>query len=329
LSYDLGLLGDALMEQGRLEEAAPAYQKMLDLKPDLQGYARAAHMRWLKGDLEGAIEMMDLAVKASSPRVPEAAAWVHSRQALYFWQDGQNTQALKYCEAALHFVPNYAPALLGRGRIRLGQGQPADAIPDLQSAVRANPLPEYQWTLAEALRVAARTNEAVAVEARLRQRGRLSDPRTYALFLATRGEDVALAVRLLEKELKVRSDVFTHDALAWALAASGRWAEARAHAEKSLAEGAQDARLFLHSGLIADKAGRSEEAHSLLKKAAALQHMLLPSERALLAQPLAQSETRRETGNSSAAAPPKAQAQSQRHSGPSVSSPKPPSSRTN
>ena len=48
---DYGLLGDALMEQGRLTEAATAYQKMLDLKPFYQSYTRAAHVRWLRGDL--------------------------------------------------------------------------------------------------------------------------------------------------------------------------------------------------------------------------------------------------------------------------------------
>ena len=52
---DYGLLGDALMEQGRLDEAAAAYQRMIDLKPFYQSYTRAAHVRWMKGDLEGAL----------------------------------------------------------------------------------------------------------------------------------------------------------------------------------------------------------------------------------------------------------------------------------
>src|SRR5262245_49728050 len=45
---DYGLLGDVLMEQGRLDEAATAYQKMIDLKPFYQSYTRAAHLRWLR-----------------------------------------------------------------------------------------------------------------------------------------------------------------------------------------------------------------------------------------------------------------------------------------
>ena len=44
LSFDYGLLGDALMEQGKLGDAVAAYQQMMNLKPDLRAYARAAHM---------------------------------------------------------------------------------------------------------------------------------------------------------------------------------------------------------------------------------------------------------------------------------------------
>src|SRR4029077_4652122 len=57
LSFDYGLLGDVLMEQGQLNEAVEAYQKMVDEKPDMQAYARIGHLRWLKGDLEGAVEV--------------------------------------------------------------------------------------------------------------------------------------------------------------------------------------------------------------------------------------------------------------------------------
>ena len=62
---DFGLLGDALMEQGHVAEAAEAYQKMIDLKPFYQSYTRASHLRWLKGDIQGAVQMMEAAVQAA------------------------------------------------------------------------------------------------------------------------------------------------------------------------------------------------------------------------------------------------------------------------
>ena len=130
----------------------------------------------------------------------------------------------------------------------------------LLRACRAiNPLPEFQWALADTLHAAGRVDEAAKVEATLMQTGTQSDPRTFALFLATRGEQTELAVQLAQRELQSRADIFTHDALAWALAAAGRPDEAWPHMEKALAEGTIDARLFTHAGVLAAKLGRTTE----------------------------------------------------------------------
>ncbi|MBI5386905.1 MAG: tetratricopeptide repeat protein [Verrucomicrobia bacterium] len=279
LAFDHGLLGDVLMEQGRLREAAEAYQKMMDLKPDPHAYARAAHLRWLKGDLPGALEAMQMAAAAASPHDPESAAWSHARLAFYQFQSGATTEVEQACAAALEFQKDYPPALLLRGRLRLAADDAGDAVEPLQRAAQLNPLPEYQWTLAEALREADRAVEAQAVEARLRQSGAADDARTAAVFFATRGEAVEAALRLTEEELRVRSDVFTHDARAWALAAAGRFTEAQPHIDQALAEGTADARLFFHATVIAAQTGQREQARRWFDRATDLMHLLLPSER--------------------------------------------------
>src|SRR5215467_2142511 len=116
LSFDYGLLGDALMEQGKLNAAVQAYQQMMNLKPDLRAYARAAHMRWLKGDLKGAIEAMQLAVSAASPSDAESAAWVNTRLAFYELQAGRVDEAEQRCALALSLQDDYPPTLLLQGR---------------------------------------------------------------------------------------------------------------------------------------------------------------------------------------------------------------------
>ncbi|MEJ7617002.1 MAG: tetratricopeptide repeat protein [Pyrinomonadaceae bacterium] len=283
-SFDYGLLGDALMEQGRLTEAAGAYQKMVDLRPDLQSYSRAAHLRWLKGDLSGALELIRMAARASSPRDADAAAWVYTRLALYEFQAGEREKAFGATDAALALKSDYAPALLARGRILMVEGKSDAAIEALERAAKLNPLPEYQWAFAEALEVAGRADEARLVEAQLMQRGAAADPRTFALYLATRGERAETALKLAEQELKEREDVFTLDALAWSLAASGKAKEASSYMKRALAEETEDARLFYHAGMIAAKIGQVKEARHWFNKAASIRQMLLPSEREQLAR---------------------------------------------
>ncbi len=286
-AFDFGLLGDALLEQGRLDEAIEPYQKMADLKPGLQAYSRAAHVRWLKGDLPGAIELMRMATRAGSPRNRESVAWTESRLARFELQAGNPRAALTTADAALQLVPDYPPALLSRAQVLLAQGKIDSAIEALTRAADQDPLPEYQWALADALRAAGRVDEARPVEARLRQRGAADDPRTFSLFLATRGEQVETAVRLAREELTRRADGFTLDALAWSLAAAGRHAAADSLIQRALAVGTLDARLFYHAGVIAAAAGRQGDSRRWLRQASAIQQMLLPGEREQLARHLA------------------------------------------
>jgi tetratricopeptide (TPR) repeat protein len=282
LPFDFGLLSDVLMEQGKLDEAIATCQKMVDLRPDLHSYARGAHLRWLKGNVAGAAELMRMAADAVSPLDPESAAWVNTRLAGYEFQLGSLKEAEQSCTLALEFQKDYPPALLLSGRLMLAEQKNAAAIVLLNRATELNPMPEYQWALAEALRADGQVGEAVRVETQLREKGTMNDPRTYALFLATRAESETTALRLAEAELKIRADVFTHDALAWVLAASGKLPEARNQIALALSEGTQDARLYFHAAMIAHRAGDDHEARQFAARASRVQSCLLPSERGLL-----------------------------------------------
>ncbi|HEY8227780.1 MAG TPA: tetratricopeptide repeat protein [Pyrinomonadaceae bacterium] len=277
--FDYGVLGDALIDQGKIRDAATAYQKMVDLRPDLQSYVRAAHVRWLTGDLKGAVDLMQLATSSSSPNDPNSGAWAYNRLALYRLQVGSIREAVRSCDAALGLQSDYAPAVLTRARILWTLNRADEALAQFKQAAELSPLPEYQWALADALR-ATDSVSANEVESHIKQS--TEDPRTVSLYLSTRGEDVDRAVQLAEQELKNRQDVFTHDALAWALAASGRTTEARNEVDKALAEGTKDARLYLHAAVIAAQNGQNSQARRWIEQAYATQQMLFPSERTLL-----------------------------------------------
>ena len=89
-------------------------------------------------------------------------------------------------------------------------------------------------------------------------------------------------MRLARAELAERAEVFSHDALAWALFADGDVAAADQAMRAALAEGTRDARLSLHAGEIAHAAGRTDEARGHFTRAWEAAGTLLPSERARL-----------------------------------------------
>jgi tetratricopeptide (TPR) repeat protein len=278
-AFDYALLGDVLMEQGLLIEAVAAYQRMIDLKPDLQSYTRVAHMRWLKGDLDGAIEVMRMTVTSGSPGDPEPTAWAYTRLGIYELQAGDTETAARCADRAIQFADNYPAALLLRGRALLAQGKAKQAIDSLQRAAALTRLPEYEWTLADALRETGETQAAKELESSLCSDGAVTDPRTFALYLATRRQQVEKALKLAREELNARQDVFTIDALAWALNANGKLAEAQEYSKKALIEGTQDARLLYHAGCIALAASEYSDAERSFALSNRIKQMLMPSER--------------------------------------------------
>lgn len=279
LWFDYAVLGDTLMEQGRLKEAADAYQIMMDQRPGPQAYNRAAHLRWMKGDLPGAIEIMQLSVRGSSPRAVESTAWTQTRLALYLFQAGRVDAAQAVIDHIFLSIKDYAPALLLQGRIHLAQNKADDAVAVLTRAAQLNPQPEYQWLLLEALQLNQQTERARVIETRLNNSAEVEDPRTYALYLATVRQQLQTSLMLAKQGLETRQDVFSLDAMAWSLFAAHRIPEALSFIQDALSQGTQDARLFYHSAVIHQAAGRNPEALSWFNKATEIQHMLLPSER--------------------------------------------------
>ena len=279
---DYALLGDSLMEQGQLEEAGGAYQNMLDLRPDFESYVRAAHFRWLKGELPGARDLMVKALGVVDRRDVSTLAWAEQRLALYDLQAGDLPAAQQDAEAGLQAKPGDAAASLALGRVLSAEGKEDEALVHFRIAAEANPLPDYLWQLSDHLEARGLVAEAAPIKQTLRRTGQRADPRTFALYLATTGQDPTTAQRLSEAELDSRRDVLSWDALAWSQLASGQVAAARESMQRALAEGTQDGRLFLHAAAIAAAAHDADGKRVYLQKADALEGMLLPSERRLL-----------------------------------------------
>ncbi len=88
--------------------------------------------------------------------------------------------------------------------------------------------------------------------------------------MATKKRDTEEALSLAQEELKLRQDIYTQDALCWALYRAGKWPEARAASDKAMALKTKDARILYHAGAIRMAMGEAKEGKKLIQKALAL-----------------------------------------------------------
>jgi tetratricopeptide (TPR) repeat protein len=274
----LGVLSDAHLELGNFEAATEAAQKMVDLKPNLPSYGRAAHLRWLQGDATAAKQFYRLAIDAGAdPRDPEPLAWMLVQVAMVFWHEGDLEGADAGFDTALQKLESYPPALVGKARVALARGEARGAVELLERAQAQSPLAETAWLLGEARAGAGDAEGAKAAWAEVARLGRQGDHLMLALFYATKNLEPEEALRLAQEEHEARPGLYVEDTYAWALYRAGRLAEARAASDRAMALGTQEARLLFHAGAIRLAQGEAVEGKALVKKALALNGAFDPS----------------------------------------------------
>jgi tetratricopeptide (TPR) repeat protein len=280
--WNYGTLADAQAELGNYPAALAAVQRMLDLKPDLSSYSRAAHQRVLHGDPEGALQLFDLALDATNPRDSEAIAWVRVQRGDARLAMGQVRAADEEYRQALGVQPGYHLALAGRARAQSLLGNRQAAIRLYEQALAVIPRPDWAIALGDLKRDAGDPKGASAdyrlALAGMATAGTSADvDRLMALFLADHGDPKA-ALQRARRAAWQRDDILTWDALAWALYRNGQYEEAWKASQRARRLGTRDANLLRHAALIAARVpGASRPARELLRQARALDPTLTES----------------------------------------------------
>jgi tetratricopeptide (TPR) repeat protein len=115
-------LTDANVELGNYSDAENSAQMMLDLRPgNLPALTRAAYLRELFGDIDGAMELMNIALQSTAPSEVEDAAWILSQMAHLELALSKTTEAEKYLRQALTLFPDYHYALGNLAKVRIHQ----------------------------------------------------------------------------------------------------------------------------------------------------------------------------------------------------------------
>jgi tetratricopeptide (TPR) repeat protein len=249
-----------------------AAQWMLDLRPgNIPGLTRAAYLRELYGDTDGAIELMKMAYESTPPSELEDGAWIVTQMAHLNLAVGRIDEAQDLLHQALAMFPGYHYALGTLAKVRIQQKRYAEAVQLLKQRYQAAPHAENLYDLAEALQLVGQTNEARNAFAEFERKSLLETNRAdnsnheLAFYYADHVKEPAKALDVAKRELERRHDVYTLDSYAWTLCVNGQYADARKQIETALAVGVRDAKLFRHAGEIALKSGDRAAAEHYLQ----------------------------------------------------------------
>jgi tetratricopeptide (TPR) repeat protein len=267
-AWNDGVIGDAHLELGEYDEAFAAFDRMAAARPDAASYARVSYAREMQGDLDGAIHLMTMALEATPARDPESLAWHETQLGHLLFASGKPEPALRHFARADFLFPGYGPAAEGRVRLLAASGDAAAAWAQGNDAFAAAPTPVLAACLGDLARQrgdAAQADRFYQIAEELWRR----EPVALARFLADRGRDIPRAVALAEAAAAARRDIFTADALAWALFRAGRRTEALPAIRNALRTGTADREILAHAAAIHLAAGEAAQARRLAERALA------------------------------------------------------------
>jgi tetratricopeptide (TPR) repeat protein len=272
-----GFLTDANVELGKYADAEKSAQWMLNLRgANVPSLTRAAYLRELFGDNEGAIELMEMALRSVSPTEVEDRAWITTQIAHLKLASGNPQQAEELLQQALVEFPNYHYALGNLAKVRIQQKRYEDAAQLYRQRYNAAPHAENLYDLAEALELAGKHDEAAKAFAEFEQKSLAESGKAdnsnheLVLYYADHAKQPLKALEVAQREITRRQDVFTLDCYAWALYANGKYSEANVQIQRALSVGIQDAKLLRHAGEIALKVGDKQMAQRYFRQAAKL-----------------------------------------------------------
>lgn len=268
-AFIFGVLTDANVELGNYEEAVKSVQQMVDIKPNMESYARVAHVRSLHGDSEGAIEAMTTAAKIADPKDKEAQAWCLVFLANEYFKIGNIKKAEAIYDEALQILPKYHFALAGKAKALAANGEYEKAIEFYTRSQEHVPLTETVIQLGDLYTKTGDTDKAKKqyelAEAIEKDLGNI-DRRRLALLWADHDINLDEALNIAKTEHANRKDIYTADVYAWTLYKKGNFEEAKKIVDEALRLKSKDAQIFYHAGMIEKELGNKKAAKEYLQR---------------------------------------------------------------
>jgi len=275
------IVGDAYADMGEYEKASVSYEKLaspllpVSSRTSFARDSRMSYLTFVAGDTQKAVEQMRKAVaegiEAQLPQ--ENLAWLYYELGEYLSQAGDAGAADTAYLSALVTHPGDYRALAGLARLRANHGRYAEAIELYRKAIAIVPMPIFVAELGDVYAKTGNQAEAkrqyqlVEYIGLLGKVNQVLHNRDLALFYADHDIKLPEALALAQKEFEVRHDIYTWDALAWALFKNGKRTEAKEASKQSLRFGTRDALLLYHAGVIAGSLGEQDRSKRQLMEA--------------------------------------------------------------
>ena len=222
-----GLLGDALFELGEVRRADAAYQRMVDLRPEVASYVRASYAQQYHGRTRAAIGTMRLALQAAGPS-GESAAWVRHQMGDIFAGLGDHDEAARQNRIGIAVAPGYVPPTVGLAESHIAAGRLDKALPMMEVAADELPALEYMITLGDLYDATGDEPKAEAQYQAVAEK--LADYRAagvqadadFTVFYADHGLRLPAEVHEARRAYMERPTQKIADALAWGLQRKGQ-----------------------------------------------------------------------------------------------------------
>ena len=143
-----GVLVDCYVELGHYDKAIAASKAMVAGQPDIQAYARISYLREMHGDLDGALQAIQLAI-SSGKAGSEETAWAGLQQAKLLHRNNHSDAAERILNDILIERPNYPFAQGALAAIELAKGNLASAKTYVDEAIKTVPDVGFYITLAK------------------------------------------------------------------------------------------------------------------------------------------------------------------------------------
>jgi tetratricopeptide (TPR) repeat protein len=292
----LGLAADAATELGAYDQAIEFTERLLSRHPGLPGLTRAAHLRFVHGDLAGALELAQSSFNAVR-RGSLDAVWSLLQLSELSLADGQFELAERTAHAAREMAPDLPQPLAQLARVAEARADFTSALAWYRQANALHTNPEYVLGILRAALATGDVSETRRQRAILSGMAKLDEvngglyARVFAEFRLLE-RDFAGAELLARRELERRPDIYSHSQLAWILLARGEVTAALPYADKSMSTSSADPLLAYRSGHVFDAAGQTERGAQLIQRARALNPGLAAMSALRVPNPLAGAKPR-------------------------------------